>query len=581
MAVPHPRSAAARADGPQRTVSVAGKIARGIRDWFASVKSGWQDFWFAPTDPTTLGVLRILSGLMLLYTHAVWGLELDAFFGSRGWQAPELVHALQSEQFAYSFWWWVPEGWMHTVHVASLVVLGLFTVGLFADVTAVLACVIAISYAHRAPAALFGLDQINTMLALYLAIGGCGQALSFDRLRARYRKIRRAVDTGSGEVDLAPPPSSRANLGIRLIQVHMCVIYFFAGVSKLQGTAWWNGDAMWLAFANLEYQSADMTWLARFPRLINLITHTTVIWEISFCALVWIPVLRPVVLAMAVVLHVGIGAVLGMWTFGLVMLIGCASFIRPSEIKSLALLLWSSDQAEPHVVRYDGACIGCRREAVLVKFFDLFDRIRLEEAGHETGNDQPAESRPRWARFVSARHRHRDSVASGLNGQELHADAEFVDDGFGDEEEEDAAVAGESEDGPLVLCIQRTSSQQQALCRYLAKRGYRVVEAADVDEGVALAETQEPDCVILAGKRLDVDQFAGFQNRIAEIDDVSMVSLVLLAPQQRHFLSQLRMNRAERILVQPVSLRELRGEIVSAMSSRTESSDNSKTELDL
>jgi hypothetical protein len=39
------------------------------------------------------------------------------------------------------------------------------------QLTSVLAFLVAISYVHRAPAALFGLDQINTMLSLYLAIG--------------------------------------------------------------------------------------------------------------------------------------------------------------------------------------------------------------------------------------------------------------------------------------------------------------------------------------------------------------------------------------------------------------------------
>ena len=73
----------------------------------------------------------------------------------------------------------------------------------------------------------------------------------------------------------------------------MCVIYFFAGISKLQGEAWWDGEAMWRAFANLEYQSADMTWLAWHPWLVNLMTHARVLWELSFCVLIWLPPLAP------------------------------------------------------------------------------------------------------------------------------------------------------------------------------------------------------------------------------------------------------------------------------------------------
>jgi hypothetical protein len=46
--------------------------------------------------------------------------------------------------------------------------------------------------------------------------------------------------------------------------------------------------------------------------------------------LIWKPLWRPLILAGAVVLHLGIGLCLGMWTFGLIMLVGCASFL-PNE----------------------------------------------------------------------------------------------------------------------------------------------------------------------------------------------------------------------------------------------------------
>ena len=113
----------------------------------------------------------------------------------------------------------------------------------------------------------------------------------------------------------------------------MCVIYFFAGISKLQGEAWWNGEAMWRAFANLEYQSLDMTWLAWHPWLLNLLTHVSVLWELSFCVLIWMPRLRPLVLAAAVATHLGIGAFLGMWTFGLIMLVGYMSFLPDEAVR--------------------------------------------------------------------------------------------------------------------------------------------------------------------------------------------------------------------------------------------------------
>ena len=292
-----------------------------------SVAREWDAFWHTPADPSLLGAMRIMTGLMLLYTHAVWGLELRRFFGPSGWLGAGLVRAIQADQFAYSFWWGVPEGWVWVAHAASMIVLGLFTVGLWTRATSLLALIVAISYVHRVPAATFGLDQITIMLLLYLTIGGSGQALSADRWLAARR-----LGAGASR----PAPSAAANLALRLINVHMCIIYFFAGIAKLRGDSWWDGTAMWRAFANLEYQSADMTWLAWHPRVLNLATHASVLWEISFAFLIWRPRWRPPMLAGAVALHVGIGACLGMWTFGLIMLVGCCSFLPGEVVHSLA-----------------------------------------------------------------------------------------------------------------------------------------------------------------------------------------------------------------------------------------------------
>jgi hypothetical protein len=283
----------------------------------------WDRFWFVPRDPVVLGLIRICTGLMLLYTHAVWGLQLEAFLGPNTILDAKLVREVQPTVWP-SFWWYVPLAWVPIVHWVCLTILALFTAGVLSRITSILALVIAVSYANRLFFATFGLDQINCMLAFYLAIGPAGAALSVDQwLRGKAR----------AESRVAAPPSFGANISTRLIQVHMCVIYFYAGTAKLNGGAWWDGSAMWLAFASYEYQTVDMTWLAWHPFVYNLMSHVTVAWELSFCVLVWFPLLRPLVLALAVPLHLGIGLCLGMWTFGIIMLVGCAAFISPALLR--------------------------------------------------------------------------------------------------------------------------------------------------------------------------------------------------------------------------------------------------------
>ena len=37
-------------------------IAAYFRELFAGARQGWNRFWFTPTDPATLGLIRILAG---------------------------------------------------------------------------------------------------------------------------------------------------------------------------------------------------------------------------------------------------------------------------------------------------------------------------------------------------------------------------------------------------------------------------------------------------------------------------------------------------------------------------------------
>ena len=296
-----------------------------LRELGQSAVSGWNRFWFSPADPATLGLIRVLAGAMLFYTHLVWSLALSDFFGVEGWvsaEAANLVTAPPGQiNYAWSYFWLIDSpAALGTVHVAGLVVFGLLTLGLATRVASVLAFLVTVSYVNRVPGALFGLDQINGMLAMYLMVGPSGAAFSLDRLRVR-----------RGNDGVRPPagPSTSANVAIRLIQVHLCVIYFFAALGKLGGESWWQGDALWGSFANLEYQSFDMTWMAAWPLTMALLTQGTVYWELFFGVLIWPRLTRPLMLALAVPVHLGIAFCMGMITFGLVMLIGCLSFVPP------------------------------------------------------------------------------------------------------------------------------------------------------------------------------------------------------------------------------------------------------------
>lgn len=294
------------------------------RDGMTAAAAAWNRFWFTSADPTALCLIRVLAGLMLFYTHVIWTLDLEAFFGEHSWLSPEVLTSANPDGYAWSVLLWCRNSaTLWTVHVLALATFALLTLGLWTRTVAVLSFVFVVSYAHRAPAALYGLDQINTLLSLYLMVGPSGSRFSVDAWRAR-----RSGRTGQ-------TPSVTANLAIRLMQCHLCLIYLFAGLSKLQGATWWNGFAFWGGIANQEYQTLDLTWLADWPLVINALTHLTVAWEISYCVLIWNRWTRPLMLAGAIALHLGIAVALGMPTFGFAMLIANAAFLSPEFLRAL------------------------------------------------------------------------------------------------------------------------------------------------------------------------------------------------------------------------------------------------------
>jgi hypothetical protein len=309
-----------------------------LAELYRSSLGGWNRFWFTPSDPATLGIIRILAGAMLLYTHLVWTIDLEAFFGGDApWIDAATINELvfrgtawtdapQGQNFAWSIFWIADSTVaLWTIHIGTLICFTMLTLGLFTRWVATLGFLLAVSYTNRAYGALFGLDQINVLLAFSLMIGPSGAAYSLDRWLARRRgqKIPH-VDYHTG-----------ATVAVRLIQLHMCVIYFFAGIAKLQGPAWWSGEALWGAFANLEYQSLDMTGLAAYPVLIALLSHVSVAWELSYPFLIWPRLTRPIVVTLAVPMHLGIAFCMGMITFGLVMLIGNLAFVAPWLVRSV------------------------------------------------------------------------------------------------------------------------------------------------------------------------------------------------------------------------------------------------------
>ncbi len=264
----------------------------------------------------------------------------------------------------WSMWFHVTDPtWMALIHGGVVLVTFLFMIGFATRVTSVLTWMCAIWYINRNWVILFGVDTMMVILLLYLAIGPSGAAYSVDRLIGRWwsRNKARVVNRwrafwgkpalADGAVAPAlynptPAPSVSANVAIRLLQIHVCIIYFVSGVSKLQGAAWWNGTAVWGTIANFEFAPMQfeiynhvLRSLARRPFLIEFFLTTagyfTLAFEIGYAFLVWRPSLRWVMLSGAIMLHGLIGIFMGLKTFSFMMLVLNMAFLKPEEVRSV------------------------------------------------------------------------------------------------------------------------------------------------------------------------------------------------------------------------------------------------------
>ncbi len=260
----------------------------------------------------------------------------------------------------FSLWFHVldPQA-MAIVHGLIIFVGVLFTIGFGTRFTSALLWFGSLSYIHRSQSVLFGVDTMMNILLLYLTISPCGAAYSVDRLIRKWwvdakpgivlgwhRLCRMAPPvalTPATPVPETPEPSVTANVAIRLLQIHVCIIYGMAGLSKLLGPAWWNGTALWMTVASYEFAPMQyefyvslLTFLGRFQILQELFLTGgglfTLAFEIGYPFLIWRPRLRWAFLAGAILLHAGIGVFMGLKTFSLIMLVMNMVFLRPAEV---------------------------------------------------------------------------------------------------------------------------------------------------------------------------------------------------------------------------------------------------------
>jgi hypothetical protein len=273
----------------------------------------WERFWFRDVETSTLALFRIAFAVVVLAWTVSLAPALYSFFaddgilpghpdGGRGaWGLLELNSSAAA---------------VTTLYLLLLAGAICLAFGFKTRLAAVVVFVCLVSFARRDPWVLNSGDLLVVVLAFYLMLAPSGAALSVDRwLRARRRfwEFPR-----------------RSLWPLRLIQVQVSLLYFFAVWAKLRGATWNDGTAVSYALRIED--------LERFPvpgfvtdslLLVNLLTYGTLVVELALAILVWNGKLRPWVLLLGVTLHLGIDYAVRVGFFSYAALVAYVAFVPP------------------------------------------------------------------------------------------------------------------------------------------------------------------------------------------------------------------------------------------------------------
>lgn len=181
----------------------------------------------------------------------------------------------------------------------------LLGIGLFTRATAIVAWLLHLAAVQGATVMSYGMDNFTTIGLFYLALSPLPDALAWDaKLRGK-----------------PPKPPRIHGLVRRVLQIHLCIIYFFAGITKALGPAWWSGEAPWRALTRSPFNVVPPAFLKSYPMALMLIGIAVFLLELSYPIFIWPEATRRFWLAAIIAMHLGIAFSMGLYLFGLIMIV--------------------------------------------------------------------------------------------------------------------------------------------------------------------------------------------------------------------------------------------------------------------
>jgi hypothetical protein len=107
----------------------------------------------------------------------------------------------------------------------------------------------------------------------------------------------------------------------RVLQLHLCAIYFFSGLTKCLGVGWWDGSNIWRALIRPPFNVIDPEILVRWRYFFPVAGIFICVVEIGYPFLIWNSKTRKIWLIGICAMHVGIGLTMGMYLFAFIMIV--------------------------------------------------------------------------------------------------------------------------------------------------------------------------------------------------------------------------------------------------------------------
>jgi hypothetical protein len=107
----------------------------------------------------------------------------------------------------------------------------------------------------------------------------------------------------------------------RVLQLHLCVIYFSSGLAKSLGAGWWNGTSLWRSLSSPPFDVVPVQILVSFHWLLPFLGISAFFFELGYPIFIWPKRTRFLWVVGIMAMHAAIGLTMGLYLFALIMII--------------------------------------------------------------------------------------------------------------------------------------------------------------------------------------------------------------------------------------------------------------------